>query len=99
MAREQRIRVKHIQASLRPDEVRALLSRLCVKYGLCLSPTEIENLAASPPTDIDEFTKAVFVVEGYGFAKSDALCVQAREMVAEAFIDHQAKSADEDPLL
>ena len=77
MSRQQRTRVKHIEALLEPDEVRGLLSRLCIKYGFCLSPIEIEKLAVSPPTDIDEFTEAALVAEGYGFTKSDTLCNNA----------------------
>jgi hypothetical protein len=92
MGQQQRTRVKHIKALLEPDEVRGLLSRLCITYGFCLPPVEIERLAASPPTDIDEFTKAALVAEGYGFTKSDPLCNQARELVSQAFIDHQLKS-------
>jgi hypothetical protein len=87
-------RAKRISARLEPDEVRALLDRLCIKYGFCLPPAEIEKLAGLPPTDIDEFTEAALVAEGYGFTKGDPLCSQARELVAQAFIDHQAKNAD-----
>lgn len=88
MSRHQRTRVKHIQALLEPDEVRALLSRLCIEYGFCLPPAEIEKLACSPPTDIDEFTQTALVAEGYGFTKSDPPCMKARELVAQAFINH-----------
>ena len=81
-----------VKALLQPDEVRGLLSRLCIEFGFCLPSIEIEKLAASPPTDIDEFTKAALVAEGYGFTKSDPLCIKAREPVAQAFIDAQSKS-------
>jgi hypothetical protein len=53
--------VKDIKALLEPDEVRGLLSRLCIEYGFCLPPIEIEKLAVSPPTDIDKFTEAALV--------------------------------------
>ncbi len=91
MLRQKRIRVKHIKALLEPEEVRGLLSRLCIKYGFCLPPLEIEKLAVSPPADTDEFTEAALVAEGYGFTKSDPLCIDARELVAQAFIDHLSK--------
>lgn len=94
MSQRQRNRVKHIDTLLGPEEVRNLLSRLCIRYGFCLPPTEIEKLAASPPTDIDKFTEAALAAEGYGFTKSDQLCVQARELVAQAFVDHRSKNAD-----
>ncbi len=91
MSRPQRLQAKHIKALLEPEEVRALLSRLCKEYGFCLSLLEIEKLALAPPTDIDEFTAAALLAEGYGFTKSDSLCRDARELVARAFIDHLAK--------
>jgi hypothetical protein len=82
MGRYQRTRVKHVRTVLEPDEVRGLLSRLCLEYGVCLPPFEVERLAVSPPMDIDEFTEAALVAEGYGFTKSDPLCKKARELVA-----------------
>lgn len=96
MSRQQRTRVKAIKTRTRlePDEVRGLLSRLCIQYGFCLPPVEIERLAVSPPPNIDEFMEAALVAEGYGFSKSDPLCGKVRELVARAFIDHQANSAD-----
>jgi hypothetical protein len=42
--------------------------------------------------DIDEFTRAVLVSDGCGVATSDPLFSQVRELVAQAFIDHQANS-------
>jgi len=64
-----------------------------MKLGFCLPPIEIDRMAASPARDIDEFTRAVFVAEGYGVVTSDPLFNQARELVAQAFIEHQSKSA------
>lgn len=92
MSRQQRTRENHAKALLQPDEVRGLLSRLCQEYGFCLPPIEIEKLAVSPPTDVDEFTDAALVSEGYGFTKSDPLCNKARELVAQAFTDHLSRS-------
>jgi hypothetical protein len=83
--------MKHLSVLLEPGEVRDLLSRLCIQFGFCLPPIEIEKLAASPPMDIDLFTEAVFVAEGYGFTKSDPLCARTREVIAEAFIQTAAK--------
>jgi hypothetical protein len=73
---------------LDPKEVRDLLSRLCIKWGFCWPPFDIERMAASPPRDIDEFTREVFVADGYRVATSDPLYSGARELVAQAFIDH-----------
>ena len=94
MSRQQRTRVKRIERLLEPDEVRGLLSRLCIEYGFCLPPIEVEKLAGSPPTDIDEFAEAALVAEGYGITKSDPLCIKARELIAQAFIHHQSKNSD-----
>jgi hypothetical protein len=52
---------------------------------------EIERLVASPPTSVTEFTEAALVAEGYGFTKSDPLCIKAGEVVARAFIQHLAE--------
>ena len=89
-----RTRAKHITVRLAPDAVRAVLDRLCINYGPCLPPAEIERLTVSPPTDTDEFAEAALAAEGYGFTKGDPLCSQAREVVAQAFIEHQAKNSD-----
>jgi len=83
--------MKHVSARLDLHEVEVLLDRLCIRLGFCLPPAEIERLAQSPPTGVDEFTEAVLVVEGYGFTKSDPLCIEAREVVAQGFLDHLAK--------
>jgi hypothetical protein len=91
VARHQRTRVKHIDVLLDPEEVRALLSRLCIELGFCLPPIGIERMAVSPPRDIDEFTREVLVTEGYGVATSDPLFNQVRGLVAQAFVDHQER--------
>lgn len=64
---------------------------MCIRFGFCLPPTEIERLAANPPADIDGFTEAALVSEGYGFTKSDRLFAEARNVVERAFIDHLLK--------
>jgi hypothetical protein len=81
----------HVSTRLDPHEVEVVLDRLCIRFGVCLPPAEIERLAQNPPTGVDEFTEAALVVEGYGFTKSDPLCTEAREVVAQAFLDHLAK--------
>ena len=80
-----------VKAHLNPDEVRGLLSELCIRSGFCLAPPHVERLAISPPDDSDEFAEAVLVTEGYGFATSDQLVGQARELVAQAFRRHLAE--------
>jgi hypothetical protein len=92
MSARKRTSLKQIHAVLAPQEVRDVLFRLCMKFGFCLTPVEIEKLAASPPGDIETFTEAALVAEGYDFTKSDSLCASVREVVAQAFIDHQSKN-------
>ncbi|MGD0580433.1 MAG: hypothetical protein ABSC08_16085 [Bryobacteraceae bacterium] len=89
---QQRTQVKRVKANLDPAEVRALLSQLCVKFGFCLPPVEIERFAASSPGDSDEFTEAVLVAEGYGVSTSDPLFDQVRESVAQEFFRHQSRT-------
>jgi hypothetical protein len=88
MRHQQWVRFSHVKARLDSEEVRALLAELCVTFGLCLPPLEIERLAASHPADSDEFTESVFVAEGDGVDKSDRVFRQAREFVAKAFLRH-----------
>lgn len=87
----ERLRTKHLIVLLDPHEVKALLSRMCIRFGFCLPPVEIEKLSANPPKSIDEFTVAALIAEGYGYTKSDPLCVQARDVVAQAFAEHLEK--------
>ncbi|MES4900950.1 MULTISPECIES: hypothetical protein [unclassified Streptomyces] len=49
---------------LSSDEAYALLYELCVDLGFCLPPDDIRRLREAPPTDVDEFTDAVFTAEG-----------------------------------
>jgi hypothetical protein len=94
VARHQRTRIKHGDVLLDPEEVRELLSRLCIKLGFCLPPTELERMETSPPRDIEEFTRAVFVAEGLDPVTSDRHHFnQVREIVTQAFVDHQSKGA------
>lgn len=89
MGRDQRTRIKHIEALLTDKEVRDLLSVLCERLGFCLAPDKRLHLASSPPTDIDEFARAVFVAEGLDpLTSSSDLYHQVRALVARAFAKH-----------
>jgi hypothetical protein len=89
MSRDQRTRVKHLEASLSEKEVRNLLSILCERLGFCLAPDKQLQLSLSPPTDIDQFTRAVFVAEGLDpLTSSSDLYQQVRECVTRAFVKH-----------
>ena len=45
-------------------EVQALLDRLCIDLGFCLSPVDRQRLAEHPPGDPLAFTNEVFRAEG-----------------------------------
>ena len=91
IARQRRIPVENIEAALSPDEARALLSTLCIKLGFCLPPPEIEKLVELPPRNAEEFTRAVFVAESLGDAKSDPLFKKVKEIVGQAFVEHDLR--------
>jgi hypothetical protein len=68
-------------------ETQVLLDKLCSRLGFCLSPDAYDTLRKSPPADIDGFTNAVFVAEGFSDPSTADrhLYRQVRTMVAEAF--------------
>lgn len=88
MSRHQRTRIKNITAVLTPREVDGVLSKVCIKLGLCIPSKEQARIAAEPPSDIDEFTKAIFVAEGLSAQSDTDLYNAARDIVARAFVDH-----------
>jgi len=47
-----------------PDEVEALLGKLCVDLGFCLPPDAQDRLIDDPPSDFEAFTNAIFIAEG-----------------------------------
>ena len=68
------------------EEAAWLLNDLCVRLGFCLPPKEIERLEANPPSDIDGFTRAVFVAEGMNPDTAERkIYRQVRHIVAAAF--------------
>jgi hypothetical protein len=83
--RYQLIHAENIEAILEPNEVHALLSKLCIRFGFCLPPTEAEKLATSPPGNVEEFIGAVFAAEGFSVPKSDPLFNQIKRVVEQEF--------------
>lgn len=63
MSRHQRPRVPTFDIVLSAEEVRGLLSQLCIRLGFWLPPKDLEPLAAAPSKTIDGFTEEVFVAE------------------------------------
>lgn len=79
---------------LKPSEVESLLSALCVELGFCLPPAENARLTSNPPTNVLEFTRAVFRAEGLEIELADLHLVrQVRERVAKAFEHREGAAA------
>jgi hypothetical protein len=71
---------------LSENEVRTVLSKLCVKLGFCLPPVAQQQLASDPPPDVRGFVDAVFAAEGLDPATADRhLYRQVRDMVSDAY--------------
>jgi hypothetical protein len=69
-------------------KVRTLLDTLCVDLGFCLAPDAIARLCDDPPPTSDEFTDAVFRLEGLDPTTADRhVYRQVRAVVARAFHD------------
>jgi hypothetical protein len=63
-----------------------LLDELCVDLGFCLPKAEYARLEATPPPDVDAFTDAVFVAEGFDPQRADKdLRGEIRTRVARYF--------------
>lgn len=76
----------HNPTALTPDEVEALLERLCVDLGFCLPSQAQEQLIESSPNDVERFANAVFIAEGMNplTARRD-LYKQVFDTIAVAF--------------
>ncbi|HYI10836.1 MAG TPA: hypothetical protein VEK57_17380 [Thermoanaerobaculia bacterium] len=71
---------------LSTKEAAALLSRLCTRLGFCLPPDAEARLTQEPPSDVHEFTAAVFIAEGLDPSTADRKVYrQVKAMVEEAF--------------
>ena len=79
---------------LTESQVEALLYRVCVELGLCLTPDIYDRLVTVAPGDAASMTDAIFVAEGMSpqFANGK-LYGQVRACVEEAFL--QATSASD----
>jgi hypothetical protein len=68
-------------------ETDVLLDKLCATLGFCLPPNAYDALKGSPRADINGFTDAVFVAEGFldPSTVDRHLYRQVRSMVADAF--------------
>lgn len=71
---------------LSASEVHWLLHTLCVDLGFCLPPDAQEQLKGHPPADVEGFTDAVFVAEGFNPSTADRQLYRKVSMVvADAF--------------
>lgn len=74
-------------SSLTESQVEALLRRVCVELGLCLTPDTYDHLVTHAPTEITALTDAIFVAEGIApEAANRTLYGQVRACVEEAFL-------------
>lgn len=72
--------------ALSNEEVFYLLKDLCVRLGFCLPPDKQKEIESNPPSDIDDFTCAVFVAEGMDPATAGRRLYRGvRALVAAAF--------------
>jgi hypothetical protein len=80
-----------------PARVTALLYELCVDLGFCLPAKGQHHLECDPPTDIDEFTDAVFQEEGMDPSSSSNrnLRKTVRERVARHFEEFRRNIAEQ----
>ena len=53
------------------QELAFVVSKLCSKFDLCLSPIEAQRLAAEPPETAQAFTDAVFRAVGLDPGSAD----------------------------
>ena len=80
-------------ATPNPKQIDYLLGELCSRLGFCsIPPGEYDRLLAEPPTDVDDFTDAVFEAEGMDAADSQyrGLRAQVRDLVSRTFASHSA---------
>ena len=82
---------------LSAHETKVLLDKLCRRWGFCLPPDAYDDLTEKPPSDVNEFTNAVFIAEGF-LDPSTAdrhLYRKVRAMVTEAFRQSEEERGDE----
>ena len=76
-------------AMLDPDEVSALLSKLCIDLGFCLPPEDFARLCQTPPGTVEAFAEAVFAAEQYDPRQTDLrLYRRVRATIQGAFQAH-----------
>ena len=72
---------------LTESQVEALLYRVCVELGLCLTPDTYDRLVTDAPEDVASLTDAIFVAEGMlPELANRKLYGQVRTCVEEAFL-------------
>ena len=72
---------------LTESQVEALLYRVCVELGLCLTPDTYDHLVTNAPGEVTSLTDAIFVAEGISpQAANKKLYGQVRAYVEEAFV-------------
>jgi hypothetical protein len=67
-----------------PQQIRAVLSELCVRLGYCLPPSEYEAVESDPPTNPLAFAELAVTLEGVGELDADAF-ERVLEIVVKTF--------------
>ncbi len=74
-----------LRSPLTESQLEALLSRVCVDLGLCLTPDSYDHLVTSPPGDAASLTDAIFVAEGMSPRSADqSLYAKVKSYVEDA---------------
>jgi hypothetical protein len=70
----------------RESGFRGLFYDLCVELGFCLPPDDVVRLTDAPPPDVEAFTEAVLLAEGFD---PPALCdLRLRRQVRDLIHEH-----------
>ena len=78
-----------MKVKLSPNEVKWLLSDLCVKLGFCL-PSKVEvRLINNPPSSPDRFADVVYAAEGLDPRLKSGLYDAVLARVVQAFNEHE----------
>lgn len=84
------------------NEIRGLLSRLCIEVGYCIPSEAAERLEADPPLTAKEFTDAVFCAEGLHPERLGSNCYRSvfdRVAAVYAASEQRERDAEEAALI
>jgi hypothetical protein len=68
-----------------------LLYELCVDWGFCISPADVQRIASTKNRTADQFAYAVLTAEGFGAEQETRWFVKIRQR----FVDRLAKNFEQ----